>query len=56
MVSIVQKKMDVDKTVYEMLQIISDLFTDTTNLGYLFEKPNYNIDNELNDTSEPFLF
>ena len=56
MMAIVQKKMGIDRTIYEMLQIVSVSLTDTTNLGDLFGKPNYNIDNELNDTSEPCLF
>lgn len=56
MMAIVQKKMGVDRTIYEMLQIVSISLTDTTSLRDLFRKPNYNIDNELNDTSEPCLF
>ena len=56
MMAIVQKKMDVDRTIYEMLQIVSISLTDTTNLRDLFGKPNYNIVNELDGSTEPTLF
>lgn len=56
MMAIVQKKMDVDRTIYEMLQIVSISLTDTTNLRDLFGKPNYNIVNELDGSNEPTLF
>lgn len=54
--AIVQKKMRVKRSVYEMLQIVSVSLTDTTPLRDLFGKPNYNIVNELDDYSEPTLF
>ena len=51
MMAIVQKKMDVQRSIYEMLQLVSVSLTDA-----LFCKPNCNIVNELNDSSEPTLF
>lgn len=56
MMAIVQRKMEVSRSIYEMLQIVSISLTDTTPLRYLFGKPNYNIVNELNDDSELCLF
>lgn len=56
MMAIVQKKMDVQRSIYEMLQVVSVSFTDTVELKALFCKPNCNIVNELNDSSEPTLF
>ena len=56
MMAIVQKKMGVDMSIYEMLQIASISLTDTTPLRDLFEKPNYNIVNELDGSTEPTLF
>ena len=40
----------------QMLQIVSISLTDTTNLKDLFAKPNYNIVNELDGSTEPSLF
>ena len=56
MMAIVQKKMNVERSIYEMLQIVSISLTDTNHLRDLFAKPNYNIVNELNDSTEPNLF
>ncbi len=56
MMAIVQKKMNVDRSIYEMLQIVSISLTDTTTLRDLFAKPNYNIINERNGSTEPTLF
>ena len=56
MMALVQKKMDVDRTIYEMLQIVSISLTDTTDLRDIFGKPDYNIDNELYGSTEPTLF
>ena len=56
MMAIVQKKMNVERPIYEMLQIVSILLTDTTHPRDLFAKPNYNIVNELDDSTEPNLF
>lgn len=56
MMAIVQKKMDVQRSIYEMLQLVSVSLTDTVELKALFCKLNCNIVNELNDSSEPTLF
>ena len=56
MMAIVQKKMNVERSIYEMLQIVSISLTDTTNLRDLFAKSNCNIVNELDDSTEPNLF
>ena len=48
MMAIVQKKMNVERSIYEMLQIVSISLTDATPLKDLFAKPNYNIDNKSN--------
>ncbi len=56
MMAIVQKKMDVQRSIYEMLQLVSVSLSDTVELKALFCKPNCNIVNELNDSSEPTLF
>ena len=56
MMAIVQKKMGIERSIYEMLQIASISLTDTTPLEDLFAKPNYNIVNELDGYSEPTLF
>ena len=56
MMAIVQKKIGVERSIYEMLQIASISLTDTTPLQELFAKPNYNIVNELDGSSEPSLF
>ena len=56
MMAIVQKKMGVGRSIYEMLQLVSISLTETTSLKDLFAKPNCNIVNELNDSSEPTLF
>ena len=56
MMAIVQKKMGIERSIYEMLQIASISLTDTTPLEALFAKPNYNIVNELDGYSEPTLF
>ena len=56
MMAIVQKKMNIERSIYEMLQIVSISLTDTTTLRDLFGKPNYNIVNELDGSTEPSLF
>ena len=50
MMAIVQKKMGVERSIYEMLQLVSVSLTDTVELKTC------NIVNELNDSSEPTLF
>jgi hypothetical protein len=52
----VQKKMNIDRPIYEMLQLASVSLTETLPLNQLFGKPNYNIVNERNGSSEPTLF
>ena len=56
MMAIVQKKMNIERSIYEMLHVVSISLTDTTNLKDLFAKPNYNIVNELDGSTEPSLF
>ena len=56
MMAIVQKKMKIERSIYEMLQMASVSLTETLPLGKLFSKPNYNIVNELDESSEPTLF
>ena len=56
MMAIVQKKMKIDRSIYEMLQMVSVSLTETLPLDKLFGKPNYNIVNELDESSEPTLF
>ena len=38
MIAIVQKKMNIERSIYEMLQIVSISLTDTANLKDLFAK------------------
>ena len=56
MMAIVQKKMGIDRPIYEMLQLVSISLTERTPLHKLFGKPNFNIVNELDGSSEPTLF
>lgn len=56
MMAIVQKKMRIKRSIYEMLQIASISLTDTTALKDLFEIPNHNIVKERNGSEEPTLF
>ena len=56
MMAIVQKKMEVERSIYEMLQLVSVSLTDTVELKTLFSKPNCNIVNELNGSTGPTLF
>ena len=56
MMAIVQKKMNVERSIYEMLQVVSISLTDTNHFRDLFAKPNCNIVNELDDSTEPNLF
>ena len=49
-------KLNIERSIYEKLQIVSISLTDTTNLKDLFAKPNYNIVNELDGSTEPSLF
>ena len=56
MMAIVQKKMGIDRPIYEMLQLASASLAEKTSLDKLFGKPNYNIVNDLDGSSEPTLF
>ena len=56
MMAIGQKKMDVQRSIYEMLQLVSVSLTDTVELKTLFCKPNCNIVNEPDGSTEPTLF
>ena len=56
MMAIVQKKMRIDRPIYEMLQLVSASIAEATPLDVLFGKPNYNIVNELDGSTEPTLF
>ena len=56
MMAIVQKKMGIDRPIYEMLQLVSVSLTEKIPLRQLFGKPNYNIVNELDGSTEPTLF
>ena len=49
-------KQNVELSIFEMLQIISISLTDTNYLRNLFAKPNCYIVNELDDSTEPYLF
>ena len=52
MMAIVQKKMGIKRSIYEMLQIASISLTDTTPLQELFGVPNNNIVKEQNSFDE----
>ena len=56
MMAIVQKRMKIERTIYEMLQLASVSLTETLSLDKLFGQPNNNIVNELNESSKPTLF
>lgn len=56
MIAIVQKKMSIERSIYEVLQLVSISLTETICLKDLFAKPNCNIVNELDDSTEPTLF
>lgn len=56
MIAIVQKKMGIERSIYEMLQLVSISLTETICLKDLFAKPNCNIVNELDGSTEPTLF
>ena len=56
MIAIMQKKMSIERSIYEMLQLVSISLTETICLKDLFAKPNCNIVNELDGSTEPTLF
>ena len=55
MMSIVQKDINIEHSIYEMLQIVSISLTDTTKLKDLFANPNYNIVIELDGSRTKFV-
>ena len=56
LVAIVQHDMELERSIYEVLQIFSISLTDKTPLRDLFDKQNFTNVNELNGSSEPSLF
>jgi hypothetical protein len=48
--------MKLNRSVYEVLQVLGISLTDTTPLQDLFNKSNFNIDKELDGFYEPSLF
>jgi hypothetical protein len=56
LVAIVQKDMQLDRSTYEVLQILSISLTDKTHLRDLFDKTKFQYDKELSDPNEPNLF
>lgn len=56
LVAIVQHDMKLERSTYEVLQILSISLTDKTNLRNLLEKTNFNDDKELNSSLFPGLF
>jgi hypothetical protein len=56
LVAIVQKDMQLDRSTYEVLQILSISLTDKTHLRDLFERPKFQNDKERFRLNEPNLF
>ena len=56
LVAIVQHDMKLERSIYEVLQILSISLTDKTSLRELFDKPNIKNVNERYGSSEPSLF
>ena len=56
LVAIVQHDMQLERSVYEVLQILSISLTDKTHLGDLFDKSNIGRDKEPTTPKEPSLF
>ena len=54
--AIVQHDMELERSIYEVLQILSILLTDKAPLRDLFDNQNFNNVNELNGSSKPSLF
>lgn len=54
--AIVQKKMGIDRPIYEILQLASASLAECKPLDKLFRKPNYNNVNNLDGSSEPSLY
>ena len=56
LVAIVQHDMKLERSIYEVLQILGISLTDKTHLRDLFDKSNFKNVNDLYDSSEPNLF
>ena len=56
LVSIVKHDMQFDRSIYEILQILSISLTDKTHLKDLFDKTKFQYDKELLGFNEPVLF
>ena len=56
LVAIVQHDLRLDRSTYEVLQILSISLTDKTILSDLFNKTNFKNDKERSGSSEPNLF
>ena len=56
LVSIVKHDMQLDRSIYEVLQILSISLTDKTRLKDLFDKTKFQYDKELLGFNEPVLF
>lgn len=56
LVAIVQHEMKLDRSTYEVLQILSISLTDKTNLRELFSKTKFQYDKERTDHNGPNLF
>jgi len=56
LVAILQHDLEIDRTTYEVLQILSFSLTDKTSIRDLFNKTNFQYDKELFDLNEPNLF
>ena len=56
LVSIVKHDMQLDRSIYEVLQILSILLNDKTRLKDLFDKTKFQYDKELLGFNEPILF
>ena len=56
LVAVVQHDLKLERSIYEVLQILGISLTDKTNIRDLFNKSNFNNVKELDDSSEPNLF
>ena len=56
LVAIVQHDMRLERSTYEVLQILSMSLTDTTHLSDLFDKTIFKNDKERSGSGEPNLF
>lgn len=56
LVAVVQHDLKLERSIYEVLQILGISLTDKTHIRDLFNKSNFNNVKELDDSSEPNLF